>query len=196
MARGTQRLKCSAVRSNGKPCANYAIHGGTVCHAHGGSAPHVKAAAKRRVERAYAERAVATYGLPVDIEPLDALLQELRRTAGHVAWLGELVGGLHHDPADLSDSQLKQYSPETGTVTTSVWVDLYMRERAHFAKVASDCLRAGVEERKVKLAEDQGRLVAGAIRRIVESLGLDPASDEVRTVVRRELTLIDGGAAA
>ena len=42
-------VKCTAHKStNGEPCGNWAIKGGTVCRYHGGSAPQVKAAADRR----------------------------------------------------------------------------------------------------------------------------------------------------
>jgi hypothetical protein len=184
--------RCSAHTSAGKPCGRWAIKGGTVCIMHGGRAPQVKAAAKERTERAVAEKAVATYGLAVDVDPLDALLGELRRTAGHVAWLGTLIAQLQHEHADLKHSGLKQYSAETGTTRPSVWVEIYQSERAHLARVAKDCVAANIDERRVKLAEDQGRLVADVIRRIVTALGLDPASDDVREIVRRELTLVSG----
>jgi hypothetical protein len=157
--------------------------GADVCRMHGGSAPQVRAAAARRREHEVAERAVVTYGLPVDVAPLDALLGELHRTAGHVAWLGAVV-------ADLEDAGLTQLSLTAGTLSPSVWVQLYQQERTHLAKVARDCLAAGVEERRVKLAEEQGRLVADVIRRIVAALGLDPAAPEVREIVRRELMLV------
>lgn len=41
---------CTAKSSqSGKPCKRHAIAGGTVCPTHGGSAPRVKEAAKRRL---------------------------------------------------------------------------------------------------------------------------------------------------
>jgi hypothetical protein len=42
-------LPCLAKRTNGEPCRAYAITGGTVCRAHGGAAPQVRAAAHRRI---------------------------------------------------------------------------------------------------------------------------------------------------
>lgn len=41
--------RCSARRTNGEPCKRWAIVGGTVCATHGGRAPQVKDAARRRV---------------------------------------------------------------------------------------------------------------------------------------------------
>lgn len=43
-------VRCSARRTDGQPCRAFAIHGGTTCVKHGGSAPQVIAAAKRRLE--------------------------------------------------------------------------------------------------------------------------------------------------
>lgn len=54
--------RCTAHRSNGQPCGNYAIRGGYVCMAHGGAAPQVRAAADRRFAewkaRIYVDREV------------------------------------------------------------------------------------------------------------------------------------------
>jgi hypothetical protein len=41
--------QCSARRTNGEPCRNSAIRGGSVCARHGGSAPQVRAKANRRL---------------------------------------------------------------------------------------------------------------------------------------------------
>lgn len=51
MARFRPAVPCSAKRTNGKPCQAYAITGGTVCWAHGGAAPQVRAAAHWRIIR-------------------------------------------------------------------------------------------------------------------------------------------------
>jgi hypothetical protein len=58
VARVRQGLKCSASRTDGKPCHAWAIVGGDVCRAHGGSAPHVRDAAQTRVIQRRIERAV------------------------------------------------------------------------------------------------------------------------------------------
>lgn len=44
-------VRCRAKSSRtGEACRNYAIVGGKVCHFHGGAAPQVKEAARRRIE--------------------------------------------------------------------------------------------------------------------------------------------------
>ena len=42
-------MVCTAKRSGGQPCKAYAINGGSVCRVHGGAAPQVLDAARRRL---------------------------------------------------------------------------------------------------------------------------------------------------
>ena len=48
MARKRQARRCTARRTNGQPCKAWAIDGGFVCMAHGGSAPQVRQEARVR----------------------------------------------------------------------------------------------------------------------------------------------------
>lgn len=169
----------------------------------------------RREQEAEAARQVATLGLAVDITPTDALLREVHWTAGHVQWLRTKVQ--EQDEQELVWGETKTVEkgsgPAPGTDTTesaapSIWYQLYSKERAHLIAVCSAALKAGVEERKVRLAEQQGDLVVAVIRRILDGLytaliaaGLpaDQLADAWQTaiadVVPRELRAIAGGAA-
>ena len=70
----------------------------------------------------------------------------------------------------------------------NVWYQLYMTERDHLVKVSAAALRAGIEERRIKMAEDQGNLVAAVLQRILAALNLSPEQwAEVPTIVPREL---------
>lgn len=42
-------MTCTAHRTNGLPCKGQAITGAKVCRVHGGSAPQVRAAARKRI---------------------------------------------------------------------------------------------------------------------------------------------------
>jgi hypothetical protein len=148
------------------------------CKLHGGSTPNHKTAA--RVEQA--RRDVATYGLPIDVEPGLALLQEVHRTAGHVAWLGAKVAEL--DEADLvwgvTEEVDKGSGEFTGTDTTraakpNAWLVLYQQERKHLVDVSAATVKAGVDKAIVRLTEQQGSLLAGAISRILDALELSPS---------------------
>ncbi len=76
----------------------------------------------------------------------------------------------------------------------NVWVALYAEERKHLVEVCSAALKAGVEERQVRLAEHQGALIEGAIRAILTDLHPTSAQLElVPTVVPRRLREIARG---
>ena len=207
--------KCKATaKSTGQRCQAWAMAGSEVCRVHGGRAPQVKAAAKRRLAEQAAQQAVRTLGLPVDISPTEALLEEVRWTAGHVAWLRSRVQELAEEPThrhvsyDGEDEELLE-TPRRGALTwgttkvktggddagttqeakPSVWYELYTRERTHLIKVCDAAIRAGVEERRVRLAEQQGDLLALAIRQILEAFGLadDPRVATIVPGVLREI---------
>lgn len=181
--------RCTARSSRtGDRCKRWAVKGATVCPAHGARAPQVKAAAKRRRDEQTALAAVATYGLPRQIAPDQALLEEVHRTAGHVAWLHQLI-------SNLDQRELTQRA-ENGTTSPAVWVDLYQRERAHLVKVSASAIAAGIAERQVKLAEQQGALLAGAVQRILDALELTSEQwAKVPEVVPAVLRQIEQGAA-
>lgn len=70
----------------------------------------------------------------------------------------------------------------------NIWYQLYMKEREHLAKVSALALRAGIEERKIKLAESQGELVAAVLQRILNALNLSSDQwEQVPVIVPREL---------
>jgi hypothetical protein len=54
------------------------------------------------------------------------------------------------------------------------WLYLYREERGHLARVSKMCIDAGVASRLVALAEDQGRILASAIRAVLSALNLSP----------------------
>jgi hypothetical protein len=125
-----------------------------------------------------AERAVVTYGLPRTVAPAVALLEEIARTAGHVDWLGKQVSGLDDPTADGSRP----------------WVELYRLERRHLREVCRDAIAAGVAERQVTLAEQQGHLMASVITAVLAELQLTPDQRAlVATVVPRHLRAVEAG---
>lgn len=155
------------------------------CKLHGGKTRSGKVAA----ERQQAEEAVVLYGLPREVDPHAALLEELHRAAGHVAWLGGLV-------AHLSDDLTQQQHLEAGGTVErpSVWLELYQRERTNLGRIAKTCVDVGIEERRVTLAEQQGQLIAQVLRGVLTDLGVAD-HPEAQEVVRKHLTLVSDAAA-
>jgi len=204
----TVENKCGAKlrgKKAGQTCSLTPPEGAKRCWRHGANSPQAKAAAARRVAEAEARetmaKAVRTLGLPIDIDPGKALLDEIHWTAGHVAWLRDKVQELKDDDLVWGRTQTDNGIGPQGPVDTvtekadpNVWYQLYLKEREHLAKVCALALRAGIEERKVKLAESQGLLVADVIRRILGALGLSPEQQAlVPEIVPRELRALAAG---
>lgn len=186
-----KKQKCGAKARSGNPCGRPAgwgtSHPGTGrCKMHAGSTPTGIKAAQNEM----ATVAVKTYGLPVEVDPHEALLDELHRTAGHVAWLAMKVQGLEdeklHGPVGGGEHSHAREEPH-------VWVRLYQEERVHLGRIAKTCIEVGIEERRVRLAERMGELFAAALGRILEQLGVADHPDAPK-VVRRELQVLEGGA--
>lgn len=146
------------------------------CKFHAGSTPSHVAAARRLM----GEQAVATLGLPREVDPHQALLEEVHRTAGHVGWLSELVGDL--DPLQLRDDASSE---------VAVWVKLYQQERTHLVRVTRAAIECGLAEREVQLAEREGQLFAQVILAILADLDLSAEQrGSAPSVVRRHLSAL------
>ena len=191
-------MKCSAnAKSTGKPCQRAAILGGTVCYVHGGAAPAVKAKAAQRRERQEAEIAVAKFGLPREIEPHQAMVEEIHRTAGAVAWLQEIVRGLDQEQMTRGISRTIQHPDGSKTVEATIainaWIRLYQDERDRLVRVSKAAIEVGVAERQVRIAEQTAQQLAKVVSAIVQDLGHDLEDPKVRETVR--MRLIEGGQA-
>ncbi|MFG1826735.1 hypothetical protein ACGFIJ_30005 [Microbispora bryophytorum] len=113
----------------------------------------------------------------MEIEPAVALLEEVRRTAGHVAWLGAKVAEMDEDDLvwGVTEEVEKSSGEFPGTDTTkaakpNVWLQLYRDERKHLVDVSAAAVRAGVDAAIVKLTQQQGVLLAEVIRRTADGL--------------------------
>lgn len=205
MPRGKPKKTCGATTRAGGKCG-LAAGAGTDhvgigrCARHGGNTRNHKIAARKELAR----QAVATYGLAREIDPATALLEEVHRTAGHVAWLGQVVAALDKDElvwglAEETDRPPSESSPAGGIETKrkaapSVWVELYQAERAHLAKVAKAAIDAGVNERVVGVFERVGATYVALLNRVFDRLELSEQQRAlVPEVVTAELRAIAGG---
>lgn len=189
------KLKCSArSKRTGRPCGRLPAIGLDKCAAHCGlSKAERDEIAARFLAEQKARKAVITFGLPRDISPTDALMEEVRYTAGHVAWLREQVQAL--ESGDLIWGVREQVEKEatefpgtdtTRSATVNMWLELYYRERKHLLDVTKAAIAAGIEERRVRLEESKGQLVAEIIKRITGRLGLSAEQTAVLPQIASE----------
>lgn len=155
------------------------------CKLHGGSMRNHRIAAVRTMIDI---ELGATFGanLPVDIHPTDALIELVKMTAGYVRWLNARVSEL---------SNISERNKQTGITELSVTVRSlgeYTDRLARFSKMALD---AGVEERLVRVAEQQGDLIASMLVDVLSKLGLSESQKElVPGLVREGLLSLQGDA--
>lgn len=156
------------------------------CKLHGGASPnHNKAA---QVEQA--RRDVALFGGRRDIHPADALLELVQWTAGEVDYWRQRVRQLEEDDLTWGVVRVKEGGEDHGTtrearphVAYAMYTDAAKRLESH--SVAA--LRAGIEERQVRLAESSGQLLASVVQSILSRLDLSTVQQElVATVVPEE----------
>jgi hypothetical protein len=146
-------------------------------------------------------------GTPVDIAPHDALLECIRIAAGEVAYASERIAELDPDDA-VGNVVIRTSRPlktpgggenvdevveetRTEAPALNIWIQVRRQAMDRLVQYSATALRAGVEERLVRVAEQQGQLIAEAVRGILEELGVADRP-EVPTVVRKHLTLISG----
>lgn len=187
---GQPHERCTAHNRAGQPCRRWPEPDQRVCKHHGGRTPRAVAAAEvRRAERE-ALVAAETFGLPREVDPHTALLEELHRTAGAVGWLSAVVADLERHELEWTRVRSKTGGEDHGTTheaRPSVYVDLWQRERKHLVEVSRACISAGIEERRVRVAEEAGRQLASVIRAVLDRLELTDAQRSLAlTVVPEE----------
>lgn len=163
-ASGASGRKCGGSTKRGTatcrhPAGYHTPHAGWGrCYLHGGSTE----AGRQYAAKLQAAGLAKFYGEPVDTDPITALLEEVCRTAGHVAWLGQKISGWQSGLDD--DGGV----PEV----LQFWLQEYRSERRHLVSVSKATLDAGVNERLVRIAEHQGMRLADAIEEILLALHL------------------------
>jgi hypothetical protein len=200
---GNVHEKCTGHRkSDRQPCGMNPAEGADVCRMHGGAAPQVKAAARSRVQEQLAASAAARWALPVEMGPGEGLLAEVHRTAGVIAWVeaqivrvtGETPDNLVRGTRSVKRSEHSQNGTETVTEAgpgVHEWLQLWQKERRHFVEVCRVTLAAGIEAKRVRLAEEQAQSIVAVLRGVFADLGLSPAQQAMlATVVPKHLRLV------
>lgn len=198
------RVWCRArSKSTGRYCRKVAVPGATVCRIHGGSAPQVRRKAGERLAR---QRVEGSIGQLVDelqveaegMDPVEILLAAVRRSHAMATVLDWLVGDL----PSLTDTVGEDAHgvPDVMVTMLREWNDAAARH----SKLALD---AGVEERRVRLAEGDVSDLVGVLKGVSSGLlevacsvvpGAAEAlraawADSLAGLVDRELAPLTGG---
>lgn len=176
---------CDKHRKDGQPCGGEPIRGTNTCRMHAG-----KKVSLIRQEVA-ARLAVSELDLDVDANPLDELMMEVQRASAAVRWLGEKVNELDDTEITFGLQRRTKGAEKTRTygAGVNVWVRMWQDERDRLARVCKLALDAGVDERRVRLAETQGRMIVDIIRATLTDLEIAD-TEQVHEVVSRHLRAI------
>lgn len=161
---------------------------------HGGKSPRaLQAVDRRRVEA----EVRSTLGIPLEVNPLQALLGQVYEAAGNVEFLRQKVQKLeclwysYERGAKTAVGTDENGEPMTETITVlevkpHILVQLYNQERDRLAHYAELCIKAGVAERQVKVAEAEATMMAACITGALSDprAGLTaPQREKVRAIV-------------
>lgn len=191
---GPTCVKCRQVHEPGKctghaknpdgsrrPCKNPPIRGAPTCRKHGSAAPQVRAAAEKRVtaEKAEAEARRLLGTAQTGKDPRLALLEEVWRTAGVVAWYEQEIQNLDRLSVLTERGESAHFL-----------VSMHHTERRHLARTAKLAVDAGIQQELLDLAKEAADRFARALDGVLASLGHDPADPKVRDVVATQLRLV------
>lgn len=181
MPRKRQGLKCSAPRTDGNPCGGWAINGGTVCAAHGGKAPQVRAKAQENLENARVERLLYEHGVDACGDPIEALQRLIGRALAIEAALGERV----------NDLKKVRYKDKNGAEQMRSEVALLERAMDRAGKLLVDVARLNIEERLAKVTEKQAQMAMDALAAAMREMGMSAEQQrEARGHVARHLRAV------
>ncbi|SNR38943.1 hypothetical protein [Blastococcus mobilis] len=148
-----------------RPCRKAPIKGATVCRSHGGAAPQVKAKAEVVRREEAAGRALTRWAkyadLTGEVNPVDALLDEFRRTSAVVAYL---------DGATSAEDEV--WEDKAGRLQLDPRIDWWQAERDRLTKLVQTMHSIGISERQTRVLEAQASQLVTVIRGVLDGLNL------------------------
>lgn len=152
------------------PCGKDPRRGEKFCRFHGGNLPKVRAKAEAYMQEMKVRALAQTLGLPVDVDPHTAILNEIHWSAGHVEFYraqvqllapGVLIQGVRgitqstKTGFQAGESIEKEVGPDV-----HVWLKLYGEERDRLARLCLGAMKAGIDERRIQVEEQQASMLA------------------------------------
>jgi len=179
-----QAIKCTGKRSDGTACSAYAINGMTVCWAHGGKLPRVKAKAAQNVTEQKARAMLAR----LDVVPVADPLEQLALLAGQVlAWRDVMA-----EQVNALSSLRYEAVGENGTgEQLRAEVALWERSLDRCERVLVNIARLDLGAKMAAISEAQFRLMEDALTVAFAEAGLDlESADRARHAFARRLRAV------
>jgi len=152
-------------------------------------------------------RECVALGIPIETTPADALIDEVREAKGNVVFYRALIQELptHPDPdvfvvgddgkghwergtTGIYGRTYHVSGVPTGEAKEHILVRLYNDERKRLRDACEGALRAGVEERQVRIAEADAERIETAHVKALVTMGLGDRLEEFRDAFRDSLT--------
>jgi hypothetical protein len=207
-ANGNGYAKCGKRTKSGKDCTRPAgwgtSHAGVgPCKLHLGNTPsQIKASAKELAR---------VMGSPVDVTPHEALIWCVQTAAGEAHYCTLKIQELAEEdaighPESHVDKELQQVYGEEGAelynhleqttkhpIELNIWIRSRREAMDRLARYSKMALDAGVEERRVRMAEQFAQLMVPALQGLLDGLGLTKAQQKkAPALVRSTLVALEG----
>jgi hypothetical protein len=157
------------------------MNGATQCSWHG-NAPQVKSAAKRRhaehMAKVRALKRLEREGYPVISGP-EAVIEILEERLSVQVALSRALDTMVRRLAEADELRYEHRAGEQLRGEVAAWLTLNQQ----VAKLGSDYLKIGLDERKVRIAEAQAQILIGVIQAVMARLDLTSAQRKLAAVV-------------
>lgn len=186
-----------------EPCGRNPTKGMKVCRPHGAASPKAIAARDQKLALMTANGEIADLMRECDIpdqHPIDGLLEVVRVSGSMMRLLTIKVGELAEDPS-VQEVLVETAGGDLGTrrragedafwglnhqgeMVPHTYVSLLRIWTERYERACKTALEAGIEERRIRLAEDTSETFFSALNKAVAVAGLDP---DVRAALTKAL---------
>lgn len=125
----------------------------------------------------------------LNVTPWEALLTEVRRSAGEVAWLDGKVSECPTDDLLLVGTDAGGFAP---------WVKMREEARKHLARVAKMAIDGGVAEKLVMQVQSEAQELGQMVLRVLMNKDLALTEEQIahaRSILHREMLALAAGPA-
>lgn len=160
----------------GQPCCQMPATGQRVCRYHGAATGQAKAAAEARAGEDAARKLASKWGTPIETTPVEAILGGISAQAGRVQFYWDRVEAvIAEDKHNLVWGRTKEKDAgddrgNTWEAKPNIWLTLHTEAARDLFRMGIEAHKAGIEERKIQLAERDGKLVADVLRATADTV--------------------------